>query len=102
MKQTSEQYFNNLPQEPEVTYVSAWCPSTTYVCSAYCEPTYTTFNPPEGFKTCPECDGDGTVEVEWYDEDDEECYYENENCDFCHGAGYVSEKKYNKWKKENE
>ena len=82
MKQTSEQYFNNLPQEPEVTYVSAWCPTN-----------YSTFNLPEGFKTCPECDGNGTVEVELYDEDDEECYYENENCDFCHGAGYVSEKK---------
>ena len=45
MKQTSEQYFNNLTEEPE-----------TYACSGfYCPPTPI----PQGYYECPHCDGTG-------------------------------------------
>lgn len=89
MKQTSEQYFNNLPQEPEVCCVSGWCPST---------PTPI----PQGYYECPNCVGTGEIEDEYYDEDDEEEYWKKETCDCCKGKGYITLKKLNKWKKENE
>ena len=83
MKQTSEQYFNNLPEEPE-----------TYSCSGfYCPPTPSqTFTPPEGFYTCPHCHGncnDPDYEDDWVD-----CYE-------CEGKGYITEEEYKEWETDN-
>lgn len=87
MKQTSEQYFNNLPEEPE-----------TYFCSGcYCPPT----QPPQGYYTCPNCEGTGDLGGEYYyDENDEEEYYRRETCDTCKGKGYITLKELNKWNKK--
>ena len=90
MKQTSEQYFNNLPEEPE-----------TYSCSGfYCPPTPAK-QIPQGFYECPNCDGTGEIEVEYYDEDDMEEYWENETWDYCNGKGYITIKELNKWNKKH-
>lgn len=79
MKKTEEQYYNNLPEEQEVTYVSGF----------YCPPTPSpTFTPPEGFYTCPACDGDGcdhAFEDEWVE------------CSECEGKGYITEEQYKEW-----
>lgn len=87
MKQTDEQYFSNIPQEPTIYCVSGCCPV---------DYTYSTYTPPKGFKTCPRCNGKGEIKTRLFDEDGR-TEWRIETCPYCNGYEYVTEEEFNKY-----